>query len=347
MIAGFSNLRRMKSVDLETLVNDLQGVGLVDLQEDLVLEDYPGPGSNGGLDPENWFRYHVLNKQEPYQSDKFNLVGFFPAASQQELQAIVLFGWFHDGLEEWDEDFEKCMWMMHSALGQSDSGLSQVNALFGNRVNKGGLFNVAWRLTLYKIFSLDTVPSFFDAIVPIDYVNGWDERFEDHCPKGAVLQGFQSYHSNDREDRRWKTSCRFVDWIGNEQMKSTTTDSWQNCGTSDCHHENMYYATAGDFLNEYDELVSFQFEAGEYALTGFSSVHSNFNQDRRYWFYVGRVINKTNIQCSWTGYVNGFDGPMDYNTLSSEWIAGVESRHSNGNEDRRWNFYVCSGSQEN
>ena len=137
-----------------------------------------------------------------------------------------------------------------------------------------------------------------------------------------------------------------MDWIdGDSQMKSTSSATyWETCGAVNCHHELVYGDSSNDLINEFDDEVKFHFEDGDYALTGFGSIHRDYNEDRRYWFYVAKVVNKTNIRCSWTDYVNGLEDPMDFNTRYTEWIAGVESYHDNLHEDRRWKFYVCSGS---
>mmetsp|Transcript_5488 Transcript_5488/g.8346 ORF Transcript_5488/g.8346 Transcript_5488/m.8346 type:complete len:104 (-) Transcript_5488:1009-1320(-) len=101
------------------------------------------------------------------------------------------------------------MWLMHSVLGQTFAS-EYIFALQGDRIEYGSLFDVAWQMTLDGIYKKSSVPSWYDAMTPLDYVNDWDEKFKHHCPRGSVLQGFRSYHDNIREDRRWKVRCAHV-----------------------------------------------------------------------------------------------------------------------------------------
>lgn len=49
----------------------------------------------------------------------------------------------------------------------------------------------------------------------------------------------------------------------------------------------------------------------------------------------------TRQNCAWSGYVNGWDGAMNYKCPNDGFIAGSQSYHSNHHEDRRWKFYCC------
>lgn len=341
----YARLREMRVSDLTNFMANLKGIGLVDIQENLVEERFPGAGV---MRPHEWANYH---KKSSGSTDKFNLWGFFPGVDLSNIVSefawcLTIIGCFtQDGLEDWDKNFERHMWQMHSVIGQSRSGFGTkvVNALFGNRVNKGSLYDVALRITLYRIYKKRGLP--YDVVIPIDYVNDWDKKFEYHCPKGAILQGFQSYHSNYREDRRWKAQCRFVDFIFGTQYRSDSTSTWPYCGVYNCHHPMM--ASGGsnpiEVKNGWDMRLHFYFADGRSALTGFGGVHDNHKEDRRWWFYVAKIKDKTSISCSWTGYVNSWDKAMNWYTLWNQWIAGVDSYHSNYREDRRWRFYVCSG----
>merc|ERR1711907_99900 len=39
------------------------------------------------------------------------------------------------------------------------------------------------------------------------WINNWDHRFDFSCPTDQAIIGFTSYHSNHKEDRRWKVPC--------------------------------------------------------------------------------------------------------------------------------------------
>ena len=42
------------------------------------------------------------------------------------------------------------------------------------------------------------------------------------------------------------------------------------------------------------------------------------------------------------GYANEWDRPMNFMCPANKYIAGVESHHDNGREDRRWRFTCCA-----
>mmetsp|Transcript_5488 Transcript_5488/g.8345 ORF Transcript_5488/g.8345 Transcript_5488/m.8345 type:complete len:198 (-) Transcript_5488:543-1136(-) len=131
--------------------------------------------------------------------------------------------------------------------------------------------------------------------------------------------------------------CRRVPWIRSYQWKSARWDqSWPYCGTSNCHN----FQTSV-FKNNYDNRFYFYFPSGSYALTGFGGKHSNYHEDRVWWFYIAQVT-KTATSCNWTPYVNDWDASMHLNLASNQWIAGIDSYHDNHREDRRFKYYVCS-----
>ncbi|XP_078509571.1 hemagglutinin/amebocyte aggregation factor-like [Lissotriton helveticus] len=91
------------------------------------------------------------------------------------------------------------------------------------------------------------------------YVNNFDEEFTYTCPFGSVISGFDSYHDNRPQDRRWKVYC----CIQKSDM------------TSDCQWTN--------YVNDFDAYFNWQVPNGRY-LVGVSSYHSNNREDRR-WKY--------------------------------------------------------------
>lgn len=71
------------------------------------------------------------------------------------------------------------------------------------------------------------------------------------------------------------------------------------------------------------------------------SVHSNHHEDRLWQWDCG-TVSRSHMDCHWTGYVNKFDGPMQFNCPSNQVLAGAISKHNNRKEDRRWKFRCCS-----
>ena len=69
-----------------------------------------------------------------------------------------------------------------------------------------------------------------------------------------------------------------------------------------------------------------------YYLCGVYSYHENWAEDRRWNFKCCRSPNHYLLNCGITGYVNGWDGPMDYRVGGTQVITGVYSYHDNGKE---------------
>ena len=116
---------------------------------------------------------------------------------------------WHEGLEDWSESYSRHTWIMDSLISLR---ASQVQAIFMDHVDQAPTYELASRLTLYRIFD-KLSPSSWDLVSITHNVNAWDEEFEHHCPRYFVLQGLKSYHDNYREDRAWKFSCRRVNWL--------------------------------------------------------------------------------------------------------------------------------------
>lgn len=76
-------------------------------------------------------------------------------------------------------------------------------------------------------------------------------------------------------------------------------------------------------------------------MNGMMSYHSNYHEDRRFMLQCCKVANKVTKNCYYTGFVNGWDLPMNYDVPAGRAIKGVYSVHDNYKEDRRWQFIVC------
>lgn len=73
------------------------------------------------------------------------------------------------------------------------------------------------------------------------------------------------------------------------------------------------------------------------------SVFSAPHRDRM-WSWQCKTIkwHGYNTQCANTDYVNSFDKPVYFMCGRDQYVAGVNSYHNNGYEDRRWSFRCCS-----
>ena len=109
------------------------------------------------------------------------------------------------------------------------------------------------------------------------------------------------------------------------------------------------------YQNQYDQKLVAHCPEGD-GMYRVHSVHNNKREDR-VWQWDCHHILKSGYHilkdgypnnrvekptCRKTGYVNSFDKPMHFNCDSNQYIAGVESYHDNGREDRRWKFTCCS-----
>ncbi|GFN99551.1 hemagglutinin/amebocyte aggregation factor [Plakobranchus ocellatus] len=93
------------------------------------------------------------------------------------------------------------------------------------------------------------------------YENYWDEPMSFQCPSDYVLAGLQSYHSNKREDRRFRFKC----------CKDSGFRTY-SCGMT-------------SYINDWDKVLDYKVPNG-HVLTGVSSYHSNHREDRRYKFMI-------------------------------------------------------------
>jgi len=130
-----------------------------------------------------------------------------------------------------------------------------------------------------------------------------------------MITGFDSYHNNGREDRRWRI------YSGQASKVSCLAKGWSG------------------WANRYDKKFSFSCPTN-HALFGVKSIHSNHNEDRRWKFLCCGLSSNAYMKTGgWTNYVNGWDDRLNYQCPgSNEVLVGVSSYHNNRFEDRRWKF---------
>ncbi|CAH1230859.1 DPT [Branchiostoma lanceolatum] len=89
--------------------------------------------------------------------------------------------------------------------------------------------------------------------------------------------------------------------------------------------------------------ATFQFECpGCQVIRRISSVHCDHTEDRVWKFVCGSVRGLSRFDEEfWSGWINNFDGAMDYQCPFNALITGLRSEHNNRREDRRWNV-KCS-----
>ena len=94
------------------------------------------------------------------------------------------------------------------------------------------------------------IKSKFDHTYWTSYVNDWDRPLFFSCKANYIMCGVESYHDNDKEDRRWKFKCC--------RAKSHFT---RNCELS-------------GYANDFDKAMDFKLDASK-VITGAYSWHRN------------------------------------------------------------------------
>ena len=142
----------------------------------------------------------------------------------------------------------------------------------------------------------------------IQYQNQFGKRLSVSC---STLQGMYkvvSVHSNMEADRSWGWECRDVINSGNET------------GCSISH-----------YTNELNLPMIFMCPANKY-IAGVDSYFSTEHGDRRWRFICCGIADRLTVSCRQTGFVNDFDGLMNFEANQWEVINGVFSLYDNSTE---------------
>ncbi|XP_028401918.1 hemagglutinin/amebocyte aggregation factor-like [Dendronephthya gigantea] len=132
---------------------------------------------------------------------------------------------------------------------------------------------------------------------------------------GKSISGITSFHSNHHEDRSWSFQCR-------HNRKITPSCVWSG------------------WVNSYDNELLFQCPY-KGVISGVHSKHNNHHEDRLFDFLCCSTKAKWLSNCRWTGYVNTWDGSMNYVVPWNYVLVGAKSHHNNRREDRIWQYRVC------
>lgn len=161
---------------------------------------------------------------------------------------------------------------------------------------------------------------------PGGYENNFDQRLAFTCPRGKVLTGIQSVHHNGFEDRRFRFRC-----CGLQVEKGAETNRL------------VKPRNFGPYVNEYDgPLDQAAVVAGKAAtFCGFSSVHHNGREDRRFRFKLCRPglnakFGRTTVSDATNS--NQLDGVSKIECPANSVITRIRSSHSNKHEDRTWSY---------
>jgi len=132
--------------------------------------------------------------------------------------------------------------------------------------------------------------------------------------QNGMITGFESYHSNHFEDRRWS----FYHGSTNAQCSQMNWSGW---------------------ANTWDGLLSFSCPSYS-VLNGVWSIPHDYYKDRRWRFRCCKLPYPFHVsRGSYTDYINDMDRKLIYVCPNkNEAIVALTSYHINNYEDRRWKF---------
>ncbi|XP_069808354.1 hemagglutinin/amebocyte aggregation factor-like [Dendropsophus ebraccatus] len=147
------------------------------------------------------------------------------------------------------------------------------------------------------------------------WANNYDHPFTAQCENHQSFSIITSAHHNYYEDRLWDFTCK-------DTFSSAASCFWSG------------------HVNDFDQAFDFICPFGS-VLSGASSYHDNYTEDRRWKFYCCLGNTQVKQKCHWSGYMNEFDEYLKWVTPSGQYLVGISSYHDNYREDRRWRFYTC------
>ena len=163
------------------------------------------------------------------------------------------------------------------------------------------------KLVVLFLHVYDTFTTLIGETADIQWNNYWDGYLRVDCGISQGIRRVRSVHDNSREDRLWLWECHTI-----------AESPWDHC-----------YWTG--YVNWFDQPFYSQC-AANYVLNGIISYHDNGYEDRRWRFYCCHAPRYTTKNCFVTGYINTWDGWMDYGVGYPYVFTGAFSYHDNGRE---------------
>eukprot|EP01084_Bolivina_argentea_P062101 113555_1 len=136
------------------------------------------------------------------------------------------------------------------------------------------------------------------------------------------INGQYSVHDNNREDRRFKWK-----WCKPSGISKVYTSEVQLDTTA----YDEEFVRSCSCIND-----------GHAALIYAHYTHSDSTEDRIWTFKCGIIHSSYKIvNCGYSGYLNNYDGVLNYNCPQNGVVRSIWSKHSNSKEDRLWSFECC------
>lgn len=119
---------------------------------------------------------------------------------------------------------------------------------------------------------------------------------------GETIKSIGSIHDNHYEDRQWDIDCKPAGYT-------------------------MGISTWSPYANDYDGSMNFECNEGS-VVTGMSSIHDNYYEDRRYQLMCSYLNNWKRGSCAWTSYTT-YDASFVELTPTGKFLVGMKSQHNN------------------
>eukprot|EP01083_Nonionella_stella_P176741 619218_1 len=198
------------------------------------------------------------------------------------------------------------------------------------------------------------------------YVNDYDETFLYECPRGGVVKGISSKHSNHDEDRKWSFLCCDIQYTpmhlqssngDGDRLLTTISSSWNNGVRSyseDLFGKPRWYKEGTVSIVKDTYQLTGVFVKHTFwtrvcprngALTQFKEISSN---DDSFSFECGELIDDITVgDCEWTNFISQFHESFIGECAKDAPIRGMQSYKSEETDDRKFKLYCCELKREN
>lgn len=107
---------------------------------------------------------------------------------------------------------------------------------------------------------------------------------------------------------------------------------------------SIFQAGRCTVVNNFDGHLQFECPHENQFISHITSVHDNHREDRVFDMSCADFpidVDGLLTSCTWTEYVNDWDGLLAFECNDNMYISGLQSDHDNHREDRRWKVKCC------
>eukprot|EP01084_Bolivina_argentea_P029889 55454_1 len=155
-----------------------------------------------------------------------------------------------------------------------------------------------------------------------EYEETFDNRWNGNNGMKKYFCGLQSSHNNHKEDRIFK---------------------WKKCNVDDDNFiEDIFVLDWTPFEDKWTRSCGCNDESPNMAMMGVKSIFIDDENDRKWRFQCGVLsAGYMTVSCGWSGYLNEYDGDVDFQCLSNGIIRSISSVYNDHKRDRIWKFECC------